>query len=234
MPALNLRDDNERLWRDLLRQADSLTASSRWPSVPGCELWAYDAADRVAHMFRNTPELQAMPYELRRKRALRIHRGLSWQTALGRSARFNGRLQRVDAVAPGDLPVHFDVYALHAITPEAIAHAFMHEGVPAMRARAIAERIAHDTPWEEIRGLLAATAMRPPSAATLRTQCARDLKNHGDGVAGRLGIEPPSRTRHRAKKGCGAFATQGRRAVGAERMARPELRLTEEKMTHAG
>jgi hypothetical protein len=216
MPALTPSDEHERIWRDLLRQADSLTHSNRWPSIPGADMWAYDAADRVAGIVRRTPGWLAIPFAQRRKAALGLHLKLSWRTARSRCARFRGRLKPLDSVGLHELPAHRDAYAHAAVTPGAAARAFMAEGVPAMRASALAVRLVWDEPWSEVRALIIACGMRPPAAGVLRTQCARDLKRHGKAAAKRLGIEAePAGVASR--RGCGVSRPARREENGPSR-----------------
>lgn len=188
MSALAHTDEYERLWLDLIRQADSLTAAHAWPSIPGCELLAYDAADRVVRIIAQTPALRAKPYAERRAEALTIHRVLSWRTARSRAARLRGRFTQLDHLDPAALPAHHDSYECLSVTPEAMARAFMAEGVPPIRAVAIAMRIAHDLAWSDVRAALIRRGLLPPAVAVLRTQCARDIALHGGAVARCLGL----------------------------------------------
>lgn len=190
MPALTRYDEHERLWCDLLRQADELTHSTRWPNVPGCDLWAYEAADRVVGMVRRTPALLGMSFPQRRMIALRLHLRFSWATARSRAARFRGRLQPLDPLDESEPVGCLDSYAGLDITTETVARAFMAEGVPPVRSWALAIRIARNEPWDDVRACLISRGMRPPSANVLRTQCARDMGRHRHAVAERLGIEP--------------------------------------------
>lgn len=189
MPARSDCPHRDRIWVALYNASDAITASPRWPALPGSECWAYEVAVRVADYICASPRHAGLPYEDLLREALRIHRSLAWRTAAGRRGRMGGRYTSIDLLEECLAPAVCDRDPFDEISERAVAAALVEIGLPELRAASAAARICRDLEWEEIRAELACRCGTVPSAACLRTYFGRDMGRHGRELARRLGID---------------------------------------------